>query len=251
MSMSLAFRRQGWIAGRTNPAFRQVVVVAQPTTVHIFAGSNPDPVEVDADACRRNRPMLGVGSPLRVWGTPSGNRRSAEPSAHPRVCGEGRGARLHIVAPDVIGDQAASLALLAQHRGIVREIIAAGHDVLVPVQRGAMTPYQAWRARHAAGYWSRAYADAMNHARSLEPGRGALFGRGSSTWTVRQEGWFQARLAEIIAAQRQDIVPVLARLDRLTAIVEREARALGINEPWRADSHALDAARQLREDLGP
>lgn len=57
----------------------------------------------------------------------------------------GQGARLRIVAPDVIGDQAASLDLLAQHRQVVRDMIAAGHDVLVPVQRGAMPPYEAWR----------------------------------------------------------------------------------------------------------
>lgn len=55
-------------------------------------------------------------------------------------------ARLHFVAPDVVGDQAASLALLARYRADMRRLIDAGHDVLVPIQRGALKPYDAWRA---------------------------------------------------------------------------------------------------------
>lgn len=56
------------------------------------------------------------------------------------------GARMHIVMPDVVGDQAASLRLLAEHVGLVHEVMAAGHDPLVPVQKGELRPYDAWRA---------------------------------------------------------------------------------------------------------
>lgn len=51
----------------------------------------------------------------------------------------------HIVMPDVIGDQAASLALLARHRDVVRDVMASRHEALVPIQKGSLTPYRAWR----------------------------------------------------------------------------------------------------------
>lgn len=56
------------------------------------------------------------------------------------------GARLHIVMPDVVGDQAASLRLLQEHRGVARDVIASGHNALVPIQKGNLPPYLAWRA---------------------------------------------------------------------------------------------------------
>lgn len=52
---------------------------------------------------------------------------------------------MHFVAPDIIGDQGASLSLLSRYREGVRGLIASGHDVLVPIQRGARSPYDAWR----------------------------------------------------------------------------------------------------------
>lgn len=62
-----------------------------------------------------------------------------------RLAQEARGTRMAVVGPDVIGDQAASLRLLAEHRDVVLEMIAAGLDVLIPVQKGDMPPYHAWR----------------------------------------------------------------------------------------------------------
>lgn len=61
-----------------------------------------------------------------------------------RLIAEAPGARLHIVMPDIIGDQDASLALLRQNADYVREVIAAGHDALVPIQKGRRSPYEAW-----------------------------------------------------------------------------------------------------------
>jgi len=66
--------------------------------------------------------------------------------AYRRIIEQGEGGRLHVVAPDVIGDQAASLDVLEQYRDQVLELMDHGHDVLVPVQKGAMSPYIAWRA---------------------------------------------------------------------------------------------------------
>lgn len=42
--------------------------------------------------------------------------------------------RLFVVAPDVVGDAAASLAALGQWRDRVRQLIACGVEVLVPIQ---------------------------------------------------------------------------------------------------------------------
>ena len=54
------------------------------------------------------------------------------------------GTRFHIVMPDIIGDQTASLNLLARNAGYVRHVIAAGHDALVPIQKGGLAPYDAF-----------------------------------------------------------------------------------------------------------
>jgi hypothetical protein len=48
-----------------------------------------------------------------------------------------RGA-LALVMPDVVGDQGATLDLLLKHRDQVREFVAAGADVIVPLQKGAL-----------------------------------------------------------------------------------------------------------------
>lgn len=61
-----------------------------------------------------------------------------------QLIAESPGARFHIVMPDIIGDQAASLALLREHAGYVRDVIGAGHDALVPIQKGALSPHDAW-----------------------------------------------------------------------------------------------------------
>ncbi|CAB4137661.1 hypothetical protein UFOVP326_49 [uncultured Caudovirales phage] len=63
-----------------------------------------------------------------------------------RLAREVPGGGLHFVAPDLVGDQAGSLALLAQHRDRIAEWRALGHDVLVPIQRGQLRPYEAWQA---------------------------------------------------------------------------------------------------------
>lgn len=45
--------------------------------------------------------------------------------------------RVAWVVPDVVGDQAATLALIARHRDDILRLIASGADVLVPIQKGA------------------------------------------------------------------------------------------------------------------
>jgi len=62
---------------------------------------------------------------------------------------EAPGTRMHIVMPDVIGNQAESLKLLAEWKGLVELVIGAGHDALVPVQKGELPPYEAYRAAAA------------------------------------------------------------------------------------------------------
>lgn len=46
------------------------------------------------------------------------------------------GAQVHVVAPDLIGDQEATLARLAKWAPEVRELRALGANVLVPIQKG-------------------------------------------------------------------------------------------------------------------
>lgn len=55
------------------------------------------------------------------------------------------GPRLHIVMPDVIGQQAESLQLLAENREFVRAVIDARQDALVAIQKGELGPYDCWR----------------------------------------------------------------------------------------------------------
>jgi hypothetical protein len=59
---------------------------------------------------------------------------------------EAPGTRMHLVMPDVIGNQAASLELLAEWKELVELVIGAGHDAMVPIQKGALAPYEAYRA---------------------------------------------------------------------------------------------------------
>lgn len=49
------------------------------------------------------------------------------------------GAQLYVVAPDKVGDQAASLERLAAYAGRVRALIEQGCKVIVPLQRGALS----------------------------------------------------------------------------------------------------------------
>lgn len=61
-----------------------------------------------------------------------------------QMIAEAPGARFHIVMPDVIGDQDASLALLRENADYIREVIAAGQDALVPIQKGRLSPREAY-----------------------------------------------------------------------------------------------------------
>lgn len=47
-------------------------------------------------------------------------------------------ASLYLVAPDAVGDQQRTLALLQQHRAALRELIGLGASLIVPIQCGAM-----------------------------------------------------------------------------------------------------------------
>lgn len=55
------------------------------------------------------------------------------------------GSRLHVVMPDVIGNQAASLDLLVEHRDYVNAVIDLGQDALIAIQKGPLSPHKAWR----------------------------------------------------------------------------------------------------------
>ncbi len=59
-------------------------------------------------------------------------------------------AHLMMVAPDVIGDQAATLELLEKHADVVAGWIERGHEVVVPFQRGPLKQSEVyWRVRKA------------------------------------------------------------------------------------------------------
>lgn len=53
-------------------------------------------------------------------------------------------ANLHLVFPDVVGDQVQTLALQEQYSPRFRSLIADGVTPLIPVQKGALSPYDAW-----------------------------------------------------------------------------------------------------------
>lgn len=52
-------------------------------------------------------------------------------------------ALLMLVAPDVVGDQVATLELIEEHREAIMELIEAGHEVIVPFQRGPVHQFNA------------------------------------------------------------------------------------------------------------
>ncbi len=64
-----------------------------------------------------------------------------------RVCERAGGldrSLLMLVAPDVVGDQRATLELLAQHRDAIMGWLDAGHEVIVPFQKGPVDQYEAF-----------------------------------------------------------------------------------------------------------
>ncbi len=56
------------------------------------------------------------------------------------------GGNIAIVAPDIIGEQEKTFALLEKYRTRLCRLIRIGATVLVPLQKGALGPYQAWQA---------------------------------------------------------------------------------------------------------
>lgn len=90
------------------------------------------------------------------------------------------------------------------------------------------------------------HREAEEHARALEPGRGQFFGRDATTWTVRQEGWYQAKRAELVEREAPSARALLVRTDRLAAQAGEQARKLGINEPWRPEHQGAGAS--FRDD---
>lgn len=53
-------------------------------------------------------------------------------------------ALLMMVAPDVVGDQVATLGLVEQYREEIMALIEAGHEVIVPFQRGPVNQFEAF-----------------------------------------------------------------------------------------------------------
>ena len=77
------------------------------------------------------------------------SRRVQERSAsdeHARL----RHGLLMMVAPDVIGDQSATLDLIEAHADQVKDWIEAGHEVIVPFQKGPIDQYEAFLRVQAA-----------------------------------------------------------------------------------------------------
>jgi hypothetical protein len=81
--------------------------------------------------------------------------------------------------------------------------------------------------RYRSLYWR-----AEVHARALEPGRGSSHGRDATTWTKRQEAWFQAELRRLVEVEKRDLLAQIARYDRLRAAEAAIVRRLRVNEPW-------------------
>lgn len=85
-------------------------------------------------------------------------------------------------------------------------------------------------AHEAAVNWRNAEVRAESHAKAMEPGRARWFGRDSSSWTVRQEDWYQARLALLAQAGATDMRAKLVRLDRMVEAYAQQLNRLGANE---------------------
>ena len=73
-------------------------------------------------------------------------REHAEANKHSRL----NHGLLMMVAPDVIGDQKATLELVEEHADQIAEWIEAGHEVIVPFQKGPIDQYEAFMRVHAA-----------------------------------------------------------------------------------------------------
>jgi len=106
-------------------------------------------------------------------------------------------------------------------------------------------------ARALAGRWTIAQARAVRHANDLEPGRGRFFGRGATTWTTRQEGWYQTALAGHLANEKPSLLAMLVRYDRLSAAADDQARRIRLNEErtWDGSAHDPGCLRALRTAL--
>lgn len=52
---------------------------------------------------------------------------------------QGTGSRLSVILPDVVGDQVASIALARTYGRALAPLRAAGHELLVPMQRGSLS----------------------------------------------------------------------------------------------------------------
>jgi hypothetical protein len=51
-----------------------------------------------------------------------------------------------MVMPDVVGDQAKTLNLQDHYKNDIRELINTGNDVIIPIQKGPLSPAECWDA---------------------------------------------------------------------------------------------------------
>lgn len=87
-------------------------------------------------------------------------------------------------------------------------------------------------------------------ARRREPGRGKDFRRGATTWTKRQEGWYQEEVRAGVEKEAPNLHALLATFDRVVDQAERQAKKLGLNEPWVPQTRSgLASVSQVRELL--
>lgn len=96
---------------------------------------------------------------------------------------------------------------------------------------------------HVEAAWAKIHGLAVQAALTVagsENSRAALFGRGATTWRVRDEVRYQSELRQLAQLEKPNIVALQSRISRRLDAAEALARRLGVNEPWAPSSFAVD-----------
>lgn len=109
-----------------NPAVRAAFLDAVADGVQVFLDSGAFP------AFRKGTPIKDFGPVFDAYDSFIAD--AADPSL------------VYVVAPDVIGDQAASLRQLGANRARVKAVLDTGANVIVPLQLGELGPAKVWNA---------------------------------------------------------------------------------------------------------
>jgi hypothetical protein len=103
----------------------------------VAAGLPPGAVRRALDYRRAGHPLLLDSGAFIYRARPAALNWRAVLAIYLRL-GRGPGARLGVILPDVVGDQAASIGLAGEHGPRLAALAAGGHETLVPMQRGPM-----------------------------------------------------------------------------------------------------------------